>query len=118
MKFIFAILFFTGAVTTPAAETSKPMKWYFNNEEITKDGEMSIYPDRNQIILSDWTSNINRVADILAMMDKPLDPAVAKLADAARKDQDTNMKEFDKKYSRDRGEKPPPPLEAPTKAGH
>lgn len=71
----------------------------------SRDGEMSINPSQNQLILSDWSSNINRVADLLALLDKPLDPATTKIVEAARKDREKNHRP-DKKIRNT----PPPPL--------
>ncbi len=38
---------------------------------VSKDGEMVIVPDKNQIMISDFTSNLHRVAKILEQVDKP-----------------------------------------------
>jgi general secretion pathway protein D len=46
----------------------------------SKDGEMNIHTPNNELIITDWVSNINRVADILERIDVPQDPAAAKLA--------------------------------------
>lgn len=52
----------------------------------SRDGEMNIVPNTNQIIFTDWSSNIARIAEILKTLDKPVDPATKKLIDNARKD--------------------------------
>lgn len=46
----------------------------------SKDGEMNIVVVNNQIVFTDWVSNINRVADILEQIDIPENPALSKLA--------------------------------------
>ncbi|QDK44829.1 general secretion pathway protein GspD [Bdellovibrio sp. ZAP7] len=46
----------------------------------SRDGEMNTFDKNNQIIFTDWTSNLNRMAAILKELDKPADPAAAKLA--------------------------------------
>jgi general secretion pathway protein D len=51
----------------------------------SKDGEMNTYDKNNQIIFTDWTSNLNRLALILKEIDKPADPVAAKLAAEDRK---------------------------------
>lgn len=51
----------------------------------SKDGEMNVHAATNQIIFSDWTSNLNRIADVLKEIDKKPDPEVAKLIEAGNK---------------------------------
>lgn len=52
----------------------------------SKDGEMSVNPDANQIIIADWTSNLNRIADILKEVDVKVSPETAKIIEAAKKE--------------------------------
>lgn len=52
----------------------------------SKDGEMSVYADNNQIIISDWTSNLNRIADVLKEIDVKASPETAKIVEAAKKE--------------------------------
>lgn len=52
----------------------------------SKDGEMSVYSDNNQIIISDWTSNLNRIADVLKEIDVKTSPETAKIVEAAKKE--------------------------------
>jgi general secretion pathway protein D len=52
----------------------------------SKDGEMSIHENTNQLIFTDWVSNLNRVADLMKEIDKPLDPSTAKLVEASKKE--------------------------------
>lgn len=59
----------------------------------SKDGEMSIYANTNQLIFTDWVSNLNRIADLMKEIDKPVDPATAKLVEASKKDKDARKKE-------------------------
>lgn len=63
----------------------------------SKDGEMNVFERNNQIIITDWVSNINRVADILKELDVPVDPATAKLVKAAREEHDARKKERESK---------------------
>lgn len=60
----------------------------------SKDGEMSALSATNQLIFSDWTSNLHRIAKILEALDKPVDPAIAKLG--ATKDMECGMKCMEK----------------------
>nr|BFD64383.1 hypothetical protein BdHM001_30640 [Bdellovibrio sp. HM001] len=52
----------------------------------SRDGEMNSVSATNQIIFTDWSSNIVRIAEILKTLDKPVDSATKKLIDTARKD--------------------------------
>lgn len=52
----------------------------------SRDGEMNSVSATNQIIFTDWSSNIVRIAEILKALDKPVDSATKKLIDTARKD--------------------------------
>lgn len=52
----------------------------------SKDGEMSVNPDTNQIIIADWTSNLNRIANILKEVDVKVSPETAKIIEAAKKE--------------------------------
>lgn len=51
----------------------------------SKDGEMSIFQSRNQLIISDYTSNLHRIAAILKEIDIPVDAKVAKVIEAGRR---------------------------------
>lgn len=66
----------------PSLKPERMYTWVYNlkyasadkiNKDVrilsSKDGEMNIVPDSNQIIFTDWTSNLNRVADILEKID-------------------------------------------------
>jgi general secretion pathway protein D len=59
----------------------------------SKDGEMSVNVGSNQLIITDWVSNINRVADLMKEIDKPVDPATAKMVEAAKKERELAKKE-------------------------
>lgn len=52
----------------------------------SKDGEMSVYADNNQIIISDWTSNLNRIADVLKEIDVKVAPETVKIIEATKKE--------------------------------
>lgn len=72
----------------------------------SKDGEMNVDVSGNQIIITDWTANLHRIAEIVKQIDKPVDAATAKLVAAAQKE---------RKERKDRPETPPPapPKEKP-----
>jgi general secretion pathway protein D len=62
----------------------------------SKDGEMSVYADNNQIIISDWTSNLNRIADVLKEIDVKTSPEVAKIVEASKKERMERRKQHAK----------------------
>jgi type II secretory pathway component GspD/PulD (secretin) len=51
----------------------------------SRDGEISVYQRTNQLVISDWTSNHQRIAAILKEIDKPVDPKLEKVIDAGKK---------------------------------
>lgn len=51
----------------------------------SKDGEMSVFPDTNQVVLTDWTSNLQRVSNIFKELDVQQDPKLAKFAKDAER---------------------------------
>ncbi len=59
----------------------------------SKDGELSLNANSNQIIFCDWTSNLQRVGEILKEIDKPLNPSVTKLVEAGKKEKAARKKE-------------------------
>jgi general secretion pathway protein D len=52
----------------------------------SKDGEMSILANNNQVIITDWASNLNRIAELLKQVDQKPDPATAKLVENHEKE--------------------------------
>lgn len=62
----------------------------------TKDGDVQSLEKNNQIMLTDYTSNLNRFAQIIKGLDKPTDPSVAKLVEQSRKDREEWRKRQDK----------------------
>jgi general secretion pathway protein D len=52
----------------------------------SKDGEMNVFEANNQIIFTDWVSNLNRISEILEKIDVPQDAATAKLVQKAREE--------------------------------
>lgn len=49
-------------------------------------GEMSSHLSTNKIILTDWSTNINRIDEVLKRLDKPVSPAVKKIVEAAKRE--------------------------------
>lgn len=52
----------------------------------SKDGEMNVLLQGNQIIITDWTSNLNRIAEVFKEVDKKPDPEISKIIEANKKD--------------------------------
>lgn len=54
---------------------------------------MSVNANTNQLIFTDWVSNLNRIAELMKEIDKQVDPATAKLIESSKKDRDARKKE-------------------------
>ena len=93
----------------PALKPERMYTWVYTAKNISveqvnrdirilssRDGEMSVLPSSNQIMLTDWTSNLNRVAEVLKELDKPADPAAAKFAGAKFRKKEQIVKKEDK----------------------
>lgn len=63
----------------------------------SKDGELSVYENTNQLIISDWVSSLNRIGDILQEIDKPADPVIMKRLASERKERQERKVESGKK---------------------
>ena len=50
-------------------------------------GEISANTNTNQLIITDWSTNLQRVAEIIKTIDKPTDPSVSKIVAEAKKNQ-------------------------------
>lgn len=46
---------------------------------VSKDGEYFINTSTNQIVFTDWVSNIIKISEIFKLLDKPLDPVVSEI---------------------------------------
>jgi len=72
---------------------------------LSRDGEMTTLLQKNQLIITDWTSNLQRVNNLFAELDKPVDPAIAKVVEKATKDRvarkAAQQKEKEKKESKE-----------------
>ncbi len=60
---------------------------------VSKDGEMVVNSNTNQLVFTDWVSNLNRVAELMKEIDKPVDLGTAKLVEASKKDREARKKE-------------------------
>lgn len=49
-------------------------------------GEMSVLEKTNQIIITDWSTNLQRVAEVMKKVDLPIDPSILKMVTQAKKD--------------------------------
>lgn len=58
----------------------------------SKDGEFSVFPGTNQIIFTDWVSNLHRIANILKELDLKLDSGTLKIVETAKKTQEKQKK--------------------------
>ncbi|HWU44992.1 MAG TPA: secretin N-terminal domain-containing protein [Bdellovibrio sp.] len=52
---------------------------------LSRDGELNVYEPKNQIIITDWTSNLNRVMDLMKKLDTANSAETQKLVDNAEK---------------------------------
>lgn len=63
----------------------------------SRDGEIAVNAKTNQLVLTDWASNLNRVADILSKIDQQPDPAVSKMIEENEKAREQKNSEKSKK---------------------
>lgn len=54
----------------------------------SKDGEMVVSMKTNQLIFTDWTANLNRIAEMMKKIDVKPDPSVAKIIEDSRKERE------------------------------
>lgn len=54
----------------------------------SRDGEITAFEPNNQIIITDWTPNLHRVADLIKQLDIPVNKAIADLVKKSRKEHD------------------------------
>lgn len=69
---------------------------------LSKDGELVTVSKANQIVFTDWTSNLNRVAELMKKIDVKPDPSVAKIVEESRKQREVHERNH-------KGPPPPPP---------
>lgn len=51
----------------------------------SKDGEITVDMNQNQLVISDFVSNLWRIADILKGIDRPIDAKISQIGEAAKK---------------------------------
>lgn len=86
------------SVNKPSMKPERMYTWIYNVKNIpaasinrdlrvlvSRDGEMSVTASSNQLIITDWTSNLNRIADLFAEVDKKPTAEATKLAESGRK---------------------------------
>ncbi len=89
----------TVSTEVPTAQPQRMVTWiispkYVSAEQVQKDirllmssyGEMSASRDTNQLIFTDWSSNLQRVSEMLKQIDKPIDAATAKIVAQTKKE--------------------------------
>ena len=82
----------------PALKPERMYSWVYNakhasvsqiNRDLrilpSRDGEMNIYEPGNQMIITDWASNLNRIAEVLKQIDAPVSPETSKLVAESKK---------------------------------
>ena len=80
------------STTLPAATPDRMVTWLYTpkylpaesiNRDLrilaSKDGELSVFVSTNQLIMTDWVSNIYRVAAMLKELDKPVSSVQSKI---------------------------------------
>ena len=82
----------------PALKPERMVSWIYTPKNIavtevnrdlrilvSKDGEMSVYAPKNSMIFTDWSSNLQRIADLMKNLDTPNSPQIQKIVDASEK---------------------------------
>lgn len=100
----------------PSLKPERMYTWIYNvknlpadniNRELriltSKDGEMSVFANTNQIVFTDWVSSLNRVAELMKEIDKQVDPATAKIVEASKKERESRRKEQASKKEEEKG---------------
>jgi len=72
----------TAIKNTSAIELAKDVRMLTSSY-----GEMSVNTNTNQLIITDWSTNLQRVAAVIKTVDKPTDPAVSKIVSEEKKSQ-------------------------------
>ena len=115
------------STSKPSLKPERMYTWIYTFKNVTaesvnrdlrilpsKDGEMSVYSSANQLIITDWTSNLNRIADILKEIDVKVSPETSKLVEASKKEQKEKRKER-AEHSDEMPMMPPAPAGKPAK---
>lgn len=91
--------------TLPALRPERMFTWVYTvqnlpadtiNRELrilsSRDGEMAVNVSNNQLIFTDWTSNLARIAEILKAVDIKPTPAATRFAETTKKEWETRKK--------------------------
>ena len=113
--------FIQTSLELPAAKPERMATWVYTvknmpaesvNRDLriltSKDGEMSVNVRTNQLIFTDWVSNLHRVSDLFAAIDKPVDAATAKLIAEGTKRRESEAK-ISSRSAKPSEIAPPPP---------
>lgn len=105
----------------PAAKPQRMVTWITTLKNVSAEqvahelrmltssyGEMSVNEKGNQILITDWSSNLQRVAEVIKNVDKPVDAATAKLVAAARKERKERVIQIKKRGDAPEADEPPP----------
>ncbi|MFP5519188.1 MAG: hypothetical protein ACLGGX_04750 [Bdellovibrionia bacterium] len=89
----------------PAIKPERMYTWVYNVKHMTpgaissdlrnlmsRDGEIAVSSSTNHFIFTDWVTNLNRIADLLKEIDKPLDASTVKLIEASKKEKSDRKK--------------------------
>lgn len=111
--------------TLPKAKPNRMMTWVINLKHASamdiqrslrlltsSYGEISASVSTNQLVISDWSYNLQRVAEIIKRVDVKQDPSLSKMVAQSKK----QLAEDEKKWAEERkhskvGPTPPPPKE-------
>ncbi len=86
------------ATEVPALKPERMVSWVITLKNISaknilkemrnlpsRDGEMNLSSQSNQIVFTDWAGNLNRVSELLKQLDKPVDPKLQKFVEQNKK---------------------------------
>ena len=98
--------FLETSTVVPSIHPTRMYTWIYNPkymsaQVISKDirmlsssyGELASSPETNQLIVTDWTPNIVRIAEMLKQLDRPVSAATKKIIETQRKSNFANRKE-------------------------
>ncbi len=82
----------------PALKPERMVTWIFSPKYLSvsqinrdlrilpsRDGEMNLFVPKNQLIITDWSSNIQRIAELMKNLDTPNSVQTQKIVDAEEK---------------------------------
>ena len=98
----------------PALKPQRMMTWIYKPKFLSvekivrelriissRDGEITSNINTNQIIMTDWVTNINRVASILEELDKPIDKSTLTIVENAKAERIKIEKENERKKDKE-----------------